>query len=1127
MTGTQQINNLILQVQMEVNDANARIDVFNARLANIEEIAAKVGANASKGLGQISEGLGHGVSSIQATSGALRILEGNFTQNLRAAERFVATTLGLGSVLQNAFPVIGGIAFLGMITALVEHAQKAYEWFQRLQDAPGKLRAAFLELNGSIRVQNDQLAVTNDHLQAEINKLSGKPGNGLKLALDEARLSADRLGESLLKDLDRAQELLDKKENKVGSFAGRVFGTESTQPLSEWQKQFNKRVQDEINSYNIQLAHMKPGDAVDEAKKAHESRLRGLYQSGLDNAEGETAWRQRLQQARDVMSRTNRPYSDPQWPYRNNSALEASDYQKAGLAAPDHGMFTQEIYDQTPMINGLQQRSGLLAQELSRMSLTTEHEQLEKQKGAIPSNTRDLLNAEKEAQKALIDAQTQTKNPSGLLTSVVEKMQMIEQQGNMSLAALQKFQQAVGIMAGNLSKFDISNAKDPFIEGKLDAHQAAKGMVYQTRADEAAYDAANVLMDKQYQAEQTRIDESKKLQLDSLTEVNAQTLKQKLAVEEQKYQIEKDYVAKSLDLELSKLSADTLRQRTKAMMDAQHDIAEGGNKDQVNQALNDRLGSIQDQSDLAAQTLKGKFGTQQQAAQDAMVKAQTKLIQDQYKTVYDGILKQSTNFLEALEDSTNGGFKRMAESLKKTFLDAFNNIIASRITQKFMALLTGNGGSGELGKQGGLLMGGNANMGGIGSLGTLFGLGGIGGGGISYPGAPGGTPGFAGPVTFSGGGGSFGSGGFSSGGGGGGIFGSLFSGLGGFGGSSGGGGSFGGSVAGDGLPIAAGPGYSLPGISGGYSGPSGSGGLFGMLGKLFGGGANGAHAAQMASMLGGGAMLMSSFGQKGIGGTVNSLGGGGLMGYSAAGMIPGLTGTMGAIGGVGLGALTDGIKRGGIGGMFESAAGGAGVGAAIGSIVPGLGTLVGGLIGAGAGLLGGLFGLLKGNPLKDIKKRVKQSYGITIQDSEAQWILDLAKQKYGGSIDLALSSAEVRQAMSAYSAATGQFNNQISSQPFSYTASSAGGMTSVMAGTTYGYSNTGSLGGILPTNSQGFMAPPNSSPVHIQLDGAATTALLQGQIATGAPGAVANSYSYSQQRMNTSATLFSPGLVTR
>lgn len=112
---------------------------------------------------KMRETFGHGsVSSIQATSASLRLLEGNMTNNIRAVERFLATTLKLGPALQAAFPLIGAAALVGF---LAELAQKAGEFFKTVVNAPEKAHGAFADLNESLKVTNDSLAVSNARLE--------------------------------------------------------------------------------------------------------------------------------------------------------------------------------------------------------------------------------------------------------------------------------------------------------------------------------------------------------------------------------------------------------------------------------------------------------------------------------------------------------------------------------------------------------------------------------------------------------------------------------------------------------------------------------------------------------------------------------------------------------------------------------------------------------------------------------------------------------------------------------------------------------------------------------------------------------------------------------------------------
>jgi hypothetical protein len=58
----------------------------------------------------VNQATGHSVPQMAAASAAVRALEGNMTHNIRAGERFLTNTLGLGPVLAKAFPVIGAVA---------------------------------------------------------------------------------------------------------------------------------------------------------------------------------------------------------------------------------------------------------------------------------------------------------------------------------------------------------------------------------------------------------------------------------------------------------------------------------------------------------------------------------------------------------------------------------------------------------------------------------------------------------------------------------------------------------------------------------------------------------------------------------------------------------------------------------------------------------------------------------------------------------------------------------------------------------------------------------------------------------------------------------------------------------
>jgi hypothetical protein len=72
------------------------------------------------------------VSEVQGASAVIRGLEGNMGTNVRAAERFLVTTLKLGPALQAAFPIFGALALIGVVDILAEHVTKLIDAYKEL-----------------------------------------------------------------------------------------------------------------------------------------------------------------------------------------------------------------------------------------------------------------------------------------------------------------------------------------------------------------------------------------------------------------------------------------------------------------------------------------------------------------------------------------------------------------------------------------------------------------------------------------------------------------------------------------------------------------------------------------------------------------------------------------------------------------------------------------------------------------------------------------------------------------------------------------------------------------------------------------------------------------------------------
>jgi hypothetical protein len=210
---------------------------FTSVMRRVDRSIQKASGSANKASGSFRR-MGHSsVSNTQAASAAIRLMEGDLNNMVRAAENFVGRSQVLSSALRTAFPVIGAVAIISVlgqgIARLVEFRDKAIELPQALQDA-------FQKLNISSLQANDSLSVTNDKLESQIALLEGKNPNELKTALDEDRVAADKLATSLASANSRMLELL--KANHIGQGAS-FFNNEAVTGSAEGSvKSINQKI---------------------------------------------------------------------------------------------------------------------------------------------------------------------------------------------------------------------------------------------------------------------------------------------------------------------------------------------------------------------------------------------------------------------------------------------------------------------------------------------------------------------------------------------------------------------------------------------------------------------------------------------------------------------------------------------------------------------------------------------------------------------------------------------------------------------------------------------------------------------------------------------------------------------
>lgn len=199
--GADQITAAIERLTVALREESAAATLAAQRNASLAQSSSSV----SGGLRQIGDAAQHsGFSLRYAFFGIKDIAEG----------RGAFAMAEIANVLVRLGPLaIAAGAAIGIIAAGIYEAVTASERFQNIV-------LIFSDLDRAARTANEELQVSNDRLANEIAKIEKKPENGLKLALDEDALAADKLGESLDKAIEKIQKAM--KDAKTG-FLTQVF----------------------------------------------------------------------------------------------------------------------------------------------------------------------------------------------------------------------------------------------------------------------------------------------------------------------------------------------------------------------------------------------------------------------------------------------------------------------------------------------------------------------------------------------------------------------------------------------------------------------------------------------------------------------------------------------------------------------------------------------------------------------------------------------------------------------------------------------------------------------------------------------------------------------------------------
>jgi hypothetical protein len=407
--------------------------------------------------------------------------------------------------------------------------------------------------------------------------------------------------------------------------------------------------------------------------------------------------------------------------------------------------------------------------------------------------------------------------------------------------------------------------------------------------------------------EETRAGITREAQLRALEATNAQTLEQKVAVEQRKAAIEIEHITRVHEIRMRLFDLETSRMV----------IEEEANLRRLGYRADEIRAHI---AELTAQ--RDEIRRFQQEATDAAIQGarenaairQAQLVRDHNQRIFESFKRQAEGVFDALLTKSQSIWSAIGNSLKTALLTAIKDVVTSRVAAMLMQLFTGTRAS---------LAGGGASV--EGTLGRLGGLLGIG----------------AAPV---------------------------------FGGGGGGSPIPGGAAGGWGTPP------FIPSSGGGWSG------LFGGWKDFLGFGGGVQYAPGKAVT-----WEAATMGQK-----LSALG------RSNAAFLGGAT----------LAML--GLQRGGVSGLAMTTAGGALIGFKYGGPL-------GAAIGAGIGAVAGLVRLFVKGAQEKAREKIKATYGVDIRDKGVlKQIVDIAKQGFGGNLDMAIRSPQIRDLVELYALSTGQ-----------------------------------------------------------------------------------------------------------
>ncbi len=266
-------------------------DVVAALSLQIDANTVKLRAEMDRAAKETRKSMTEIKASVAEAKGSIALLGEEIGVHLnRHLRGFVANLPGVAAAMSAAF---NAVAVIGLGVAAYEAGKKIVEFFERTRKASEKAREETEKFIDGFRKTNLELAVAADKLEEATAKLQHKPGDGLKTALDEAKLAAFELEQQLDRDIEATQTLM---KTQGASWWQRVLtgmsGGSTVLAQNEQYKDEEKRINAEQNALRSRAKTVKDEEQVEQDRVF---RLSKLQQGWVDKLDEEIQARKRLQ----------------------------------------------------------------------------------------------------------------------------------------------------------------------------------------------------------------------------------------------------------------------------------------------------------------------------------------------------------------------------------------------------------------------------------------------------------------------------------------------------------------------------------------------------------------------------------------------------------------------------------------------------------------------------------------------------------------------------------------------------------------------------------------------------------------------------------------------------------------